>query len=147
MAFIRLVGTVYFKKHASGFDSTSPEMHYHKFITADQTTNEQHKNWLNDIRRNIWHRIKFENENIPSIDALFLHWQRTCWISQMWLQADQTNIILEPMTDYGWSIIDNNLRVVWDSDKNRQAVRNRIENLLKGCKCKTGYISLRCKLM
>ena len=65
----------------------------------------------------------------------------------MWLQADQTNIILEPMTDYGWSIIDDNLRVVWDSDKNRQAVRNRIENLLKGCKCKTGCIALtyKCK--
>ena len=88
LAFIRLIGTIYFKKCATAFETSSPEAHFHKFITHSQTIKEQHLNWLNDIRENIWDRIKFENEMIPSSDALYLHWKRSCWISHMWQQAD-----------------------------------------------------------
>ena len=144
LAFIRLIGTIYFKKHATGFETSSPEAHFYKFITHSQTIKEQHLNWLNDIRQNIWDRIKFENEMIPSSDALYLHWKRSCWISHMWQQADKNIMVLEDMTNYGWRLDDGNLKVVWDTDENIQSIRNRVEILLQGCKCKTGRTTARC---
>ena len=34
LAFLRLIGTVYFKKHATAFESNSPESHFKSFITS-----------------------------------------------------------------------------------------------------------------
>ena len=40
------------------------------------TTQEHHSKWLESIRQAIWYRVKFENEEIPSYDALMLHWEK-----------------------------------------------------------------------
>ena len=53
-AFIRLIGTVYFKKHANAFDSNSPVAHYKKFMNPETDIETQHRKWLEDIRQNIW---------------------------------------------------------------------------------------------
>ena len=45
---------------------------------------------------------------------------------------------LEPIASYGWEINDNALSIVWDSQENMAAVRERLSTLLKGCKCVTG---------
>lgn len=144
MAFMRLVGTVYFKKHASGFDVTSPATHFLKFIDPSCTPIQHHSAWLEDIRQNIWHRIRFENEMIPSDESLLQHWQRTCWVSHMWLQADCNNIVLQPVTEFGWKVVDNTLTVVWDSNENMAMIQERVSQLLNGCKCKTGCKTRRC---
>ena len=57
LAFLRLIGTVYFKKHATAFESNSPESHFKSFITSSTDVEEQHRNWLEDIRQNTWDRI------------------------------------------------------------------------------------------
>ena len=144
LAFIRLIGVVYFKKHVSGFDTPSPIAHFSKFINPNLTTKQHHSVWLEDIRQNIFDRIKFENETIPSDDALYLHWQRSCWVMDMWRQADQNTVTLKPITDYGWSLIDNTLTIIWDTSENIEAVRNRVKLLLRGCKCVTGCKTGRC---
>ena len=145
LAFIRLIGTVYFKKYSTGFNTSSPAVHYQSFIRSDTAIRDQHLNWLNNVRENIWHRIKFENEMIPSNAALYLHWKRTCWISHMWSQADINTMVLKPLTEYGWTLKDGKLTIVWDTEDNMKAVRQRVKVLLQGCKCKTGCTTARCK--
>jgi hypothetical protein len=55
-------------------------------------------------------------------------------------------MILQPLEEYGWTInTDGKLLYVWDSEENRRAVQERVESLLKGCKCKTGCTTTRCK--
>lgn len=144
LAFTRLVGTVFFKKHSSGFDTQSPAIHYSKFDQQGRTVEEQHRKWIEDIRQTIWYRTKFENEVIPSHDALFLHWQRSCWILHMWQQADCSEMVLLPITRYGWSIVEGKLTVVWDSEVNIRAVKERVCILTRGCKCRTGCATNRC---
>ena len=144
LAFMRLIGTVYFKKHATGFDTPSPSAHFLQFQTPTTSIKQQHMLWLDDIRQNIWYRIKFENEMLPSTEALFLHWQRSCWVIHMWEQADRNTMTLEPITHHGWNITDEKLTVVWDTPQNIQAVRDRVKLLLRGCKCVTGCTTGRC---
>lgn len=35
----------------------------------------------------MWERIEFEDEIPPSVEALWRHWLRTCWVSHFWLQS------------------------------------------------------------
>lgn len=119
---MRLIGTIYFRKYATAFEVTSPVTHFLTFALG--SPRQQHEIWLEDIRQNIWDCIKFENEMIPSNEALNLHWQRSCWVIHMWAQADQNTMILQPITDYGWTLTDgSNLTVVWDSPNNIEAIR------------------------
>ena len=95
LAFLRLIGTVYFKLHSTGFDSNSPATYYHSFSDLNLTVQEQHSLWLDNIRQNIWDRVKIENEMIPSDEALLLYWKRSCWVLHMWHQSDQRIMTLE----------------------------------------------------
>ena len=144
LSFLRLLGTVYFKKHASGFNTQSPSTHFCRFAGPNISLREQHSLWLQDIRENIWHRIKFENQMIPSDDALHYHWLRTCWVSNTWSQADKNHMVLPPLTDYGWNTHNGSLAIVWDSHSNISEIRERVNILLKGCKCNTGCQTSRC---
>lgn len=134
---------MYFKKHATAFETHSPATHFLKFAIAEKSPQEQHRDWLEDISQNIWDRIKFENEMIPSTDALYLHWQRSCWVLHMWRQADD-NMMLQPMTNYGWTLSNGKLSVIWEAPHNIEAIRRRVGLLLKGCKCTTGCLTGRC---
>ena len=102
LAFIRLVGTTYYKKHASGFDTSSPASHFNKFLESSHDQLHQHSAWFTDIHQNIRGRITLENQMIPSTDALWRHWKRSCWIINMWRQADKNNmVLLSPSTVMG----------------------------------------------
>ena len=138
LAFLRLVGSVYLKKHTSGFSTTAPASHFNKFNNPSLTPLQQHHNWLEDIRQNIWDRVQFENEIIPSTDALYRHWKRTCWVIDMWQQANKTGMVLKPLYGCGWKIDGDSLTFDWDSEGNIEAVKERIARLLKGCGCRTG---------
>ena len=140
-----LIGTVYFKKNASGFGSASPAAHFKQFTDPAVTVEKWHSAWLDDIRQNISYRIKFENEMVPSHEALKLHWQRTCWVLHMWKQADSSRMVLEPITQHGWSLTDGTLTFVWDTTANIKAVRDRVKLLMKGYKCVTGCTRCKCR--
>lgn len=143
LAFMRLIGTVYFKKNSSGFDTVSPATYFSQF--NDHTTvEEQHSSWLQEIRQTIWYRTKFENEMIASDEALLLHWQRSCWILHMWSQADRSDLELLPMTSFGWCSDEDQLTMKWDTEFNICAIRQRVDVLTKGCKCATGCTTNRC---
>ena len=42
LSFLRLIGTVYFKKHSSAFDVQSPVAHYNQFYNSSRSVEEQH---------------------------------------------------------------------------------------------------------
>ena len=109
MAFLRLVGVVYMKRHGSGFSGMSPEAYYNQFLKHGQTALQHHNTWLDSIRQCIWDRIQFENDMIPNTDALYRHWKRTCWVLNLWKQANTNTVITKPITDYGWKVIDGTL--------------------------------------
>ena len=138
------MGTAYFKLHSSSFQCTSPATHFMSLFNKELTVQEHHSKWLESIRQAIWYRVKFENEEIPSDDALMLHWKRSCWIMHMWQQSDQSAMILQPMQNYGWVIKNGILSILWDSDINIQTIHDRVDALLSGCKCSTGCSSKRC---
>ena len=147
LAFMRLIGTAYYKKYATGFANISPTAHFLKFKKPNLTNKQQHSEWLEDIRQNTWLRTTFGNEFLPSDDSLYLHWQRTCWVCHMWHQADQNYMILEPLANHGWEVQNEKLTIVWDSRLNIEAIRKRVSHLLSGCKCITGCSTRRCSCL
>ena len=136
LAFLRLIGVVYFKKHSSGFDIQSPLSLYSKF--EDLSIEQQHYKWIDRIRQTMWYRTNFENEMLASNDALMLHWKRTCWILHMWNQADNNQMVLQPITEYGWNIKSDVLTIQWDTENNEASIRERVHLLTRGCKCTSG---------
>ena len=80
----------------------------------------------------------------PDVKALFFHWKRSCWIMHMWSQGDRNTMYLQPLTEHGWSVSEGTLSVVWDTQRNMQAIRERVSLLLRGCKCITGCSTGRC---
>ena len=115
-----------------------------KFTESGSSSVQQLESWLDDICQTIWDCTAFEIEMIPSKEALHLHWQRACWVMDMWRQADQNIMTLQPITEYGPTLTDNKLCVVWDSTLNIEAIRQRIQILTRGCKCVTGCSTGRC---
>ena len=69
-------GTVYFKKYASAFTKTTPQSHYNPSSVSEPEEHvpvkAQHMKWL------IWDCTQFENNMLPSIEALYRHWTRAC---------------------------------------------------------------------
>ena len=80
-AFLRLVGCAYFRKHKSAFfpSFASPMTIFHSFLNDGQTVLQHHTTWLDFMRERIWGKIKYEEEMIPSVDALKRHWMRSGW--------------------------------------------------------------------
>ncbi len=144
LSFLRLVGVVSFKKHASGFSATTPTSHFNKFDTQGETPLQIHQNWLQDVRECTWDRVQFENEMIPSIGALYRHWKRACWVIDMWHQAPKRDMTIKPLTEHGWKLSEDTLTFDRDSDANIEAVKERVAAMLRGCSCRTGCGTLRC---
>ncbi len=76
LAFTRLVGCAYFKKHKSAFLPTYPTpMALYNSISSTNDQYTQHNEWLDLIRNRMWTRIQFEDDMIPSSSALSRHWK------------------------------------------------------------------------
>ena len=82
---------------------------------------------------------------IPSTEALFLHWKRSCCVLHTWNQADKNTITLPDMEQFGWKITDNELTIVWDTEENIRNIQMRVDAILKGCKCTTARCGCRKK--
>ena len=123
----------------------TPKSLYNTFYASDKSAQQQHLEWMDEIRNKIWERCTFENQLPPSNDALGLHWQRCCWVIDYWSQASMSYIIPLPITLYGWAIDNNTISVIWDSPENLQSIRNHVAFLTHGCSCQTGCQTLRCR--
>ena len=103
---------------------------------------------------------------MPSTDALKLHWSRSLWIIWMWNKTIRNDIdmpgrefictytkynsqlfdicsfFLIKLHAFGWSRQpDGKL----EESENQTKAKERIQFVLKECKCKTGCTSKRCK--
>ena len=54
------------------------------------------------------------------------------------------NNLIHTQINYGWTVNDDKLSVVWDTPANLEAIRGRVNLLLSGCKCVTGCSTGRC---
>ena len=93
------MGTVYYKKHASAFEYPSPSTHFLQFASTSSLFH--HQKWIDNVRQNVADRSTFDNDMVPSTEALYYHWKRTCRVLS---QANRNIMVLEPMTEHGWSI-------------------------------------------
>ena len=138
------MGTTYFRKHKSVFlpSYTTPMSLFNSFSKDSLTPLEQHIMWLEAIR--VWSKISYEEEMVPSIGDLQRHWKRSRYVVGIWKQA--SNITTYPPFElHGWKLKDNVLAIDWDSEEHMSQVRSRVALIKKGCGCKTGYSSNRCK--
>ena len=109
------------------------------------TSNQQHSLWLQMIRERIWSKIKYEEEMIPSEDALNRHWRRSCWVMTVWGKCTHNIINYPDLNGSGWKVSNGELAIDWDSEENQAKVRVMVSLIRKGCGCKTGCNSSRCK--
>ena len=133
LSFIRLIGTVYFKTHLAEFTLDTPRALYMSLAQDGIGPVQQHTRFIEVIRESVWSRIEFEDELPPSFDTLWRHWQRTSWVSNMWNQAASNHMRLLDLTQYGWKI--GKLECDWESVGNREAVRQQVRLLFRGCSC------------
>lgn len=121
-------------------------MLFNSLAQEDVTPFHHHAAWLDFLRDRIWSKIQFEKDMIPSITALKKHWKRSCWIQSVWNQATHNMMLYPPLEGNGWKFTDNNEFVIdWDSEENVTQVWTRVMLIKKGCGCKTGCTSGRCK--
>jgi len=80
LSFIRFVGCAYFRKHKPAFlpSLPTPMSIFNSLLKSEQDATSHHSGWLALMREKIWVRIKYEEEMIPSYDALERHWKRSC---------------------------------------------------------------------
>ncbi|CAC5361482.1 unnamed protein product [Mytilus coruscus] len=97
------------------------------------------------IREKLWERVVTEVEMMPNHEALKLHWMRCCWVFDYWSQSTSNTHTLSDLSKCGWQITDNRLEIVWDTVFNFQKVEKTVEWYTKGCECKTGCKTNRCK--
>ena len=142
LSFVRLIGTVYFKKHLSSFKYDCPRPLLNSFSCSDPIS--QHKQWLECIRSTIWEYIEFEDELPPSWEALRRHWLRSCWVSHFWSQANNNTYHLLDVNEFGWKVVDGVLEIDWDDPSNTEHVKESVRLLLRGCGCKKGCSNKRC---
>ena len=144
LAFMRLIGVVYFKKYATAFELDTPESYFKSFISSTTDAEKQHKVWLEELRTSIWPRITYEDDILPTTEALWRHWLRSCWVITMWKQSDRNIMQVADITRCGWKINNGIVSIDWDSDSNLAAINEKVILLTKGCKCKKGCNSSRC---
>ena len=137
LAWLRLVGTVYFQKHKSAFPShSSPQSLFTSLQSPNRRVTEQHYCFIETIRSTVWERIVFEDHLIPSPDALKLHYRRSCWVMNYLKQSLSNNMRPLPITSYGWKKDNTKVQVEWDSESNLREIRDRVTFLMRGCSCK-----------
>ncbi|CAC5395272.1 KIF4 [Mytilus coruscus] len=132
LAFLRLVGCEYWRKCSSAFLKDrieSPHYLFQSVFVETLSPLENHFIWLSKIRDALYCRVPSEEFFLPSNDALFLHWKRSCW------QANQNFVHYPILNDHGWKIEKNVLSIVWDSDENLEKISNNIKLWTAGCGC------------
>ncbi|PIK43063.1 hypothetical protein BSL78_20092 [Apostichopus japonicus] len=145
LAFYRLIGSVYFRKHCSAFEAESPRELLLSLWLTEKSNLENHTTFLESIRNGHFHRISGESEWMPSTDALRLHWQRCCWVLTVWAHACSSNVTVPELTSHGWTVANDKVSVVWDTEVNLEKVNRNIQHLKEGCKCKKGCTRNWCK--
>ena len=135
-SFIRLVGTVYFKKHISGFISRyNYDSPIHLYNSFDPTLSDEmrHQSWLQSIREVVSERITSEEERVPTYTSLWRHWLRTCWCLQLWHASSQEDMYkdLPPPETSGWlQLSDGSYIIDWEDKGVQGEIQSTIDYLI-----------------
>lgn len=148
LSFYRLIGCVYFSKNRASLNEFETPVQLFNSISEDEIS-QKHVKFLDVIRKASWNGT-YEDELLPSADALKYHWYRACWVSSVWGQSSTKVFTYPDITKYGWErkIGDNEepnkIEIVWDSPENIENIRNNVKYLDRGCGCKGGCSTKRC---
>lgn len=146
-AFVRLIGTAYFKKHLAGFASSgfsTPDQLYHSFTCTENDDRE--KQWWDAIRSTCSERILTEEDRPPTHTSLWRHWKRAFWVARMW----ENSILEDPYSslpdpeEHGWLKSGGEYSIDWESPEVEEQVSDIISFLTRGCACKQGCTTRRC---
>ena len=150
LSFLRLIGTLYFKKHYSAVVSLrsteTPQQLFNSKQSPTGAPKQQHEQWYNDIRAIVSERITNEEERMPSLTSMWRHWLRSCWIADLYQSAHEQDPFarLPDPTQSGWKYENNDYKIDWECPKVQDQVRSTIDFLTKGCHCKKGCQTTRC---
>ena len=150
LAFIRLIGTSYFKKHLAAFNSLYKyDTPKHLFNSLDPSleSNIKHEVWLKEIRAVVNNRITTEDEKVPSYTSLWRHWLRSCWVAQLWKNSIHSDVYstLPFPEESGWVCKpDGTFAIEWEAPEAQARIQSTIDFLLKGCSCKKGCKNNTC---
>ena len=146
LPFLRIIGCLYFLSNRSAYSEDSPESLFRKIMHRNPNMGplELHHAWLDDIRTKTYDRTIYENDCLPSNQALHLHWCRCVYVALMYDLACCNTVTLPNIELFGWKIVSNSLTMVWDTPNNVKIVQDRVAKLLKGCGCKSGCNTKRC---
>ena len=142
LAFVRLIGTAYFKKHLAAFISLYKyETPKHLFTSLDPSLDPyaKHEVWLQEIRSVVNDRITTEEEKVPSITSLWRHWIRSCWVAELWNNSIASDVYstLSSPENSGWICKpDGTYEIEWETAEVQAKIQSTIDFLLKGCNCK-----------
>ena len=106
-----------------------------------------HQQWLELIREVVVECITAEEDRVPSYTALWHHWLRVCWVSQMYANSPQQDVFQNlPLPEIsGWKFSeDGRYTIDWESREVQDRVKGTIEFLTKGCTCKRGCQTRQC---
>ena len=119
MSFLRLVGAAYFQTHRAAFrQHADPRSLFNSLKRDTQTPMEHHEMFIDKLRQSIWDRVVYEDNLIPSIDALRRHYLRAAWVLAYWKESKKEYMEPPPITLYGWKEADRKIQVDWESETN-----------------------------
>jgi len=144
-SFLRLVGCEYFRSVASKFNyqiqSARANLLFNiALVEAAMDNKKAHLIWLDKIRSAVSLQSENEDHYLPSTDALEYHWKRVCWVAQVWQSACINHIDFPKVEDYGWTLSNGILSVVWDSEDNFQRCEKLVRFWTRGCQCRKGCV-------
>ena len=105
LAFIRLIGTAYFKKNlttvVSRIGLETPTQLYNS-ITLGSSSEEKCKEWYLRIRKVV--PVLTEDQRPPMLSAFWRHWERSCWVQGMWRNSSKPDQHdgFPPLELHGW---------------------------------------------
>ena len=128
LAFYRLILCVYFIANRACLHNYTSPVELFSSITAS-TIQEHHSKALDIVRRASW-KGTYEDQLLPSDEALRLHWLRSCWVSTVWNMVRTPKFDYPDITKYGYKVSHNDGAVIvefeWDSVENMSRVKEKV---------------------
>jgi hypothetical protein len=131
LAFLRLIGTAYFKKHLSSFVSLNgcetPQQLYNSMETV--ASQEKDRAWITHIRSTVSQHITSEDQRVPSISALWHHWLRATYVCKLWSNSTLSDIYLNLSLpeNSGWLLKDDGSYVIdWENQELQKSVSSNL---------------------
>jgi len=134
------------QKHITAFKGYETPFHLYNSLDLTLSNTNKHELWLTEIWKVVSERNLNEEERIPSITALWRHWLRSCWVSQLWHNSSEEDVYLSlPLPEEsGWNKSDDGYTFDWEAPEIQSRVQETIDFLMKGCSCKKGCRTANC---